>query len=340
MVLRNRLLAAAGTLLIAFVAGQFVQSSDKIVESAHKPVSETVTPYAVKTVVPLSTATADVHLAAAHVDQVPGLPVAPTAVRNLPALAVQNDAIRQRLTALDDAQEKPEPEGRELNAFGQPCETSFRAKAMDDAMVKLSLRATCHSNEVVEFSQDRLRFSYLLPETGEMELMVPALSDLSVFVAEMRNGDVLTAPVQVPDASLFERVALQWRGETGLQLHAFEYGAAYGELGHVWAQAPQSGDQGGFLTRIGTALPLGGWQAEVYSFPQKTDTVPGAVRLNVEAEVTQSNCNRQILGETLQVDAAGQMQAVELSMSVPACDAVGEYLVLKNILRDMKIAQN
>lgn len=336
MVLRKRLFAAAGMLLIAFGAGQVVQSGDRLVETARKPATETITPYAVETVVTLSTASDDLTLASAEAGVTPNLPQAPAAVQNLPALAAQDGTIRERLHSLDAGHEKPEPLGRDLNAFGQACETSFRAKPMEDAMVQLTLRATCHPGQLVAFSQDRLRFSQVMPESGDLELMVPALTELSVFVAELPNGDMLTAPVQVSDVARFERVALQWRGQTGLQLHAFEYGAAYGDRGHVWAQNLQAGGQGGFLTRVGAQ----GWQAEIYSFPQDVDTVPGAVRLNIEAEVTKANCNRQILGETLQMDAAGQMQAVELSMSVPDCDAVGEYLVLKNILRDMKIAQN
>lgn len=340
---RNRLMAAAGTLLIAFVAGQFVQSSDKIVETARQPA--VATPFDVREVTPLSTNNNDLHLVQSEALVLPVLPVAPPAAQNLPALPSQDNTLEQKLTALDEAQQKPEPEGRALNAFGLPCETALRARPMPGAMVELSMQATCHAGQIVEISQDRLRFTQIMPESGELTVMVPALVPLTVFLAELPDGTVLTAPVQVEEAAQFERVALQWIGDTGYHLHAFEFGASYGDTGHIWADntrnAPADGENvDGFLTLLGTKTALGGWQAEVYSFPRDTDELNGVVRLNIEAEVTKANCARQILAETLQADPDGQMQSAELSMKVPDCDAVGEFLVLKNILQDLKIAQN
>jgi hypothetical protein len=31
---------------------------------------------------------------------------------------------------------------------------------------------------------------------------------------------------------------------------------------------------------------------------------------------------------------------VSLTLAIPDCDAIGEYLVLKNLLRDLKVASN
>ncbi|NHX28285.1 hypothetical protein HA397_30580, partial [Escherichia coli] len=64
------------------------------------------------------------------------------------------------------------------------------------------------------------------------------------------------------------------------------------------------------------------------------------VRLNIEAEVTAANCGRELIGETLQPAADGTLTASEINLSVPGCDAAGEFLVLKNLLRDLKIASN
>ena len=64
------------------------------------------------------------------------------------------------------------------------------------------------------------------------------------------------------------------------------------------------------------------------------------MRVSVEAEVTKANCGREIAAETLQPGADGTMQAVEITLAVPDCSAVGEFLVLKNVLRDLKIASN
>ena len=52
------------------------------------------------------------------------------------------------------------------------------------------------------------------------------------------DGETSTAGATVPDAAEISRAVLQWKGETGLQIHALEFGADYGGLGHVWYGAP------------------------------------------------------------------------------------------------------
>lgn len=136
---------------------------------------------------------------------------------------------------------------------------------------------------------------------------------------------------------------LQWHGPAGFQLHALEFGASYEDEGHVWSGAPKAPGrslrgEGGFLTRLGD--PSVGGVAEVYSYPVGLMDEEGAVALTVEAEVTSRNCGTDIAGQVMQRRADGGMAIRDVAFSVPGCDAVGDILVLKNILGGVKIAAN
>ena len=53
--------------------------------------------------------------------------------------------------------------------------------------------------------------------------------------------------------------------------------------------------------------------------------------------MTESTCGRELLGETLS-SVAGKVQVTDLTVAMPECDAVGDYLVLKNLVPDLNIA--
>ena len=138
---------------------------------------------------------------------------------------------------------------------------------------------------------------------------------------------------------------VQWIGQSGLQLHARENGADYGEEGHVWAGAARDTahaalGQGGFLTRLGDARAAEPLLAEVYTFPSGMLQDAAQVALSVEAEVTAENCGKDVEAQTLQVSALGEMRTQDLVLAIPECDARGDFLVLKNLLNDLSIAAN
>jgi hypothetical protein len=122
-------------------------------------------------------------------------------------------------------------------------------------------------------------------------------------------------------------------------------GADYGESGHVWAEAPQSvakalQARGGYITELGNIDHPAARHAEIYSFPTGQIHKSGVVRLSVEAEVTANTCDKEIMAQALQSGVDGGVSIVDLTLSMPACDAIGDFLVLNNLLRDLKIAQN
>ena len=64
------------------------------------------------------------------------------------------------------------------------------------------------------------------------------------------------------------------------------------------------------------------------------------VRLTIEAEVTPATCGHDMLGETLEAHAGTPVKIVALTLAMPGCDAAGDYVILNNLLPDVKIARN
>ena len=223
------------------------------------------------------------------------------------------------------------------------CGPTMTASPAPLAMVTLSLTDPCRPETRVTFHHQGMMFQVVTDDTGSVTLTVPALSRDALFIADFVEGMGAMATVEVPDLADYDRAVLQWRGDEGVQLHALEFGAAYGGPGHVWVEA--AGDvqaamtgTGGTLVRLGDPSIDPALMAEVYTFPTGQTRQSGTVALSVEAEVTPRNCGREVMAEGLQVRADGSIHGTDLVLSMPGCDAVGELLVLKNMLEDLTLA--
>lgn len=225
------------------------------------------------------------------------------------------------------------------------CETRFEAEPSAAAMVTLTLTAPCLSGERVTVHHSGLKFSAMVGEGGQLGLVVPALAEQAVFVVTFANGEGALARTQVSSLSLYDRVAVQWTGQSGLQLHALEFGADYGSAGHVWRDQPRdlsviTTGSGGFITRLGDPRAPDAALAEVYTFPTRSARAEGQVRLSLEAEIGAGNCARDIAAKSFELRRGGDLRVQDVKMRLPDCDAAGEFLVLKNLLEDLTIARN
>lgn len=268
---------------------------------AAKPAPEEVTRAATDSTAPLSPAKPDLGAAA------------PAGLADQPALA-------------DDS--------------GTDCTISMSGAPIAGALVMMNVAAPCHADQDVLFNHAGLRFTENLDESGTISLIVPAMmSDVSI-TAEFQDGTRAESRFTVPEASQFDRVALVWEGGTGLQLHALENGAAYGEEGHVWAENPRlpvasNARDGGFLSVLGSSKQ--GYAADVYSYPSSTLTEPD---ISIEAQILETTCGASIEGEYLRSQRAAPPVQTPVAMAVPDCEAVGDFLVLKNLPQELKIARN
>ncbi|NDV50705.1 translocase [Salipiger sp. PrR003] len=271
--------------------------------------------------------------------RLPELPADRAAEASLPAPQ------KIRTAALSEAGTRPAVLPEETEITAADCSVTMSARSGAGAMVALDIVAPCFASERVTIHHNGLMFTEVTQPDGTLRVEVPALAEKALFIASFATGAGATAMADVPALPFYDRVVLQWRGESGLALHANEFGATGDEAGHVWAAA--AGDltrtargEGGFMTRLGDATSSEARMAEVYTFPAAAAKTAGAVALTIEAEITKANCGRGIEAQTLEFRLGGSLRARDLTLSMPDCSATGDFLVLKNLLEDLKIAAN
>jgi hypothetical protein len=225
------------------------------------------------------------------------------------------------------------------------CDIVATARPVAAAMVNLTLAATCLPEERVTVHHAGLLFNQVTDASGGFDITVPALAKDAVFVLAFSNGEGAVAQTKVEELADYDRVALQWKGDTGFELHAREFGADYGSAGHVWSGAAREmtaavTGKGGYISRLGDSNVPDGLLAEIYTFPVSAVQGSGDVALSVEAEVARNNCGLEIEAQTLQTFRGKDITSRDLTLSVPDCDAAGNFLVLNNLFEDLKVASN
>lgn len=228
---------------------------------------------------------------------------------------------------------------------GFDCEIDMTATPVAGAMMSVTLNAPCHGSERVTLHHNGLMFTEMMQPDGSLTLEVPALAEDALVIASFLDGAGALAHATVTSVPFYDRVAIQWRGDAGLQLHAREFDAQYFSEGHVWQGAAEdpahaATGEGGFLTRLGTADAPGALLAEVYTFPSGMTDTSGTVALTVEAEILATNCEQVVEAQTLELRNGKPLVSKELTVDIPGCDAVGDFLMLKNIVEDLTIAAN
>jgi hypothetical protein len=222
------------------------------------------------------------------------------------------------------------------------CEVTLTAVAMPAALVDLTLDAPCSPSARAAIHHQGMTFTIVTDDAGQARTTVPALAEGAVFMADLGDAGGAVAAVTVPELAGFDRAVLQWQGTVGPEIHALEFGAGYGEPGHVWHGAPRGPDvalagTGGFLMRLGDGLGLNPHMAEVYTFPSGTTQQSGMVQFTVETPVTEATCGRDLTAQTIQVSPGAEPFAFDLTMAVPDCEFTGEILVLRDMILDLTV---
>lgn len=331
---------AAGTLVIAVGIGFVMQSSETAQEHYGKAARPIVIDSPVDSVPALeSAASADILLQVQEVQLTSASDTSAVGTQTVD-MPSQIDTVQRVSAPVTDV--PPEPDN--LPNAGN-CEISASATPIVGALVNLELDAPCAPNERLTVHHNGMMFTETTDDTGALFFTVPALTQEAVFILAFSNGDGAVAQATVDDITSYDRVALQWRGESGFELHAREFGADYGQQGHVWSGAAQNVDglstgTNGMVIRLGDMLTAEPLVAEVYTFPTGMAQQTGLVTLSVEAEVTAANCGQEIEAQSLEMMGGGRMKTHDMTLSVPDCDAIGNFLVLNNVVSDLKVASN
>lgn len=293
--------------------------------------------------------TADIALpvdaAAALPDSAPGpVQIAAAVTRPgdaLPAMPVEAAVPDTMLAALETELPFLAPAPPPV-AIAPDCTVTLTATVLPAAMVRLDLAAPCAPDQMATIHHQGMMFSALTDRTGQLGLTVPALVVDAVFIADLGDSQGAVAVAAVPEIAGIDRAVLQWQGLDGLGIHAREFGADYGTTGHVWSGNPHAAaampGQGGYMIRLGDPTLAGAMLAEVYTYPSDRSERAGRIVLSVEAEITAANCGQEIAAQAIQVSPGGPPFATDLTMTLPGCEAVGEYILLSNMLLDLTLA--
>lgn len=333
MLRKKEIITAIGTLAIAAGIGFVMQSGETAKErygAAGRPAPDAAVPETVET------GSAEVLLEVQQIEL--------TSATDVSAVATPSTEPTVQRVSAPATLDLP-PLEQDMAPLAENCEIVAAAKPLAGAMVSLSLNAPCAINERLTIHHNGMMFTESTGADGSLNIVAPALTEQAVFIMAFSNGDGAVAQTTVDDLYGYDRVALQWRGQAGFQLHAREFGADYGKAGHIWAGVESDvggmiSGQNGFLMQLGdqdVAQPL---VAEVYTFPTSMAGQDGTIDLSVEAEVTLQNCGLEIEAQSIEMTENGSLKTQDLTLAVPGCDAVGSFLVLNNLVTDLKVASN
>jgi hypothetical protein len=262
-------------------------------------------------------------------------PAATPAPAPVPELAVAPEPAAQTL---------PEPDGPAvaLSPLGLPCGLTVTAEAMPGAMVALDVMDPCASGTRVEITHGALRFSERTDAMGLLTLDIPALETPAFFTVRLDTGAEATTLAGLPDLIDYDRAAILWTGDAGLQLHGYRGDAAFGEPGHIWQDNPGSVADamigaGGFLSLLGDPALDEPRLAQVVTTPraQRAD-----MSLVVDVPITSDTCGQSISAESLQIMAGADATRQSVTLTLPGCEAEGEFLMLQNLFSDLRLAAN
>ena len=321
---------AAGTLVCALGIGFAMQNTDAA--SARYGADAQNVAIAASVKLPQSNAAqSDTSMEVEDITLTSALPIFPS---DQDVSGLENGFSQMALTGTDAAKEQKKPASTSL-----ACDILAIAAARPGAQVELNVVAPCNGNQSVTVHHNGLMFKQRTEADGSIKLQVPAMSESAVYILAFETGEGAVAHAKVTDLAGLDRVALQWKGAAGFELHAREFGAGYGDDGHLWYQSTvENQGTNGHFVRLGDLNEEEPLIADIYTFPSDASLQSGRVDLTVEAEVTDANCGTQIEAEAMQTGEDGTVHSKTLSLTLPACDAVGNYLVLNNVFDGLKLA--
>ena len=209
------------------------------------------------------------------------------------------------------------------------CTASLDLAAQPGGILNVLVNAPCHKGERVVIRHAGLNFTARISIDGKAALQFPALQTDAMVTGFLRNSEVVVSSVTVSDAADFQRFALQWTAADVFNLRVSEGDRIY--VGDRRARN-QPGSQ--TIRSLGDTLVEDPMFAEIYSYPRDAST---PVDITVEVRVTPQTCGNSLVAETIS-SSAGKVQINEIPVQIPACDAVGDILVLKNLAPPTKIA--
>lgn len=322
---RQRIIRVAAIVAVAGTTGFVMQSQDKDQQAPR---------IAAAAALPATPAGADPAAGNSAATAAGSLPAAAAAPAATAAAAEPVPAAPMAEPAEAKADAPLAPAAPETAAAA--CSEDMALIAQPGAMLDLGLLAPCRPGQRVLIRHGGLVVTGKTSAAGTLIASIPALSDPAEITLAFADGSTVSATIAVPDLAGFDRFGVQWMEGDAFQLHALHRKTGAEVSGETTAKPSP---QGGFLNRLGDAAAQRPLLAEVYTFPAGTRALSGEVDLAIESAVTPATCGREILGETMQL-TGGRLVLRDLTIEMPGCEAVGEYVVLPNPVAPEKLASN
>lgn len=241
--------------------------------------------------------------------------------------------------------EDTEPAVTVESDIGLPCGLSVEASALPAAMIALDVIEPCQPGMRIDVAHAGLTFAATTDDFGLMTVDVPAFSSPAIITITLPDGTQNRVDVEITGLEEYDRVAVTWGDRHRLELHALVEDAEFGGPGHIWQEAPgQIADAltgvSGVLTVLGDETLENPRRAQVYTFPRSTLAAPTQMRLSVDIPITETSCGQDIRARGLQMFAGVTAAPVPIRLSLPGCDAIGDYLMLRNVYTMPAIESN
>lgn len=252
-----------------------------------------------------------------------------------PVIRMPQSVGPMNVIAVAGSSKELEPHPLPQMAAAPECQVDLALDVQSAAMIGVMLSAPCHANERVVLRHAGLAVTARLDAKGGLTQSLPALISAAKVEVMFGDGETIDGALDIPEAASLRRFGVQWQGSEAFLVHGFENGADFGQAGHVSA-ANLGRAEDGQLVVLGDStvdVPL---LAQIYTYPARAGQV---AEVMIEAAVTEANCGHELLGETI-ASGEDRVQIIELTLAMPECSGVGDFLVLKNLASDMKIAAN
>lgn len=222
------------------------------------------------------------------------------------------------------------------------CTADLLLAPVADGMIDLQIVAPCEVMARAMVEHAGMTFTLKTSAMGQAQVTLPALMTTANVMVMFDSGTTLRETVVVPAAATYDRAVVQWQGNDAFALHAYEFGAKFGDTGHVSRANPNGTDAeaSGRLTLLGDPTVLWPMMAEVYTYPTSQSWDDGSVRIESEALITADTCARDVFAESLIANAGEVRSVVEISATLPACDGNNGFIVLHHDLAQMQSAMN
>ncbi len=220
------------------------------------------------------------------------------------------------------------------------CRINLRATTKPTARVKLQIMAPCHPETIVTIEHAGLRFRERLDKDGTLAVIIPAFVQFSKFDITLRDGLRATTGAYIVGLSSLNRTGFSAAGAINAILRAHDSSTPGGIISRAqprtYKHALLSG--GGYLTILGDSTLPNPQIAQIYTHPNNDNQK--LVRLEILANRNKSNCAGGIDLQTARHSPILGPSKRHIRVNLTDCDTENGSLVLKNLLKDMRMAQN